>query len=176
LTDNAEGAARGVAHLLDAGHRRIAYLGDSEHIFTARERKRGYLDTLRARGIAPDARLIVEGLGDEWIAAEAVRSLLALDEPPTAIFGAQNLITIGAITALRAAGLSSRVALVGFDDVPMGALLEPAVTVIAQDPAAIGSIAARRIFERLDGLEEPARDFIVPTRLIERGSGELRPA
>ncbi|WP_291039912.1 LacI family DNA-binding transcriptional regulator [Herbiconiux sp.] len=175
LTDNAEGAARAVEHLLRVGHRRIAYLGDSTDIFTARERKRGYLDTLRHGGIAPDPRLIVDGLGDETLAAEAVASLLALDDPPTAIFGAQNLITIGAIMALRAAGASARVALVGFDDVPMAALLEPAVTVIAQDPASIGAIAARLVFERLDGFDEPARDFIVPTRLIVRGSGEIAP-
>lgn len=176
LTDNLDGAARATRHLLDAGHRRIAFLGDSEEIYTVKERRRGYLDALRAAGIAPDPRLVIENLGDEVQAESAVRSLLALDDPPTAIFSAQNLITIGAITALRAHGVSDRVALVGFDDVPMASLLSPAVTVIAQDPSAIGALAARRIFERLDGETEAARDFVVPTRLIERGSGEIRPA
>ena len=176
LTDNLDGAARATRHLLDAGHRRIAFLGDSEEIYTVKERRRGYLDALRDAGIAPDPRLVIENLGDEVQAESAVRSLLALDDPPTAIFSAQNLITIGAITALRAHGASDRVALVGFDDVPMASLLSPAVTVIAQDPSAIGALAARRIFERLDGETEAARDFVVPTRLIERGSGEIRPA
>ena len=176
LTDNLDGAARATRHLLDAGHRRIAFLGDSEEIYTVKERRRGYLDALRDAGIAPDPRLVIENLGDEVQAESAVRSLLALDDPPTAIFSAQNLITIGAITALRAHGASNRVALVGFDDVPMASLLSPAVTVIAQDPSAIGALAARRIFERLDGETEAARDFVVPTRLIERGSGEIRPA
>jgi LacI family transcriptional regulator len=176
LTDNLDGAARATRHLLDAGHRRIAFLGDSEEIYTVKERRRGYLDALRDAGIAPDPRLVIENLGDEVQAESAVRSLLAPDDPPTAIFSAQNLITIGAITALRAHGVSDRVALVGFDDVPMASLLSPAVTVIAQDPSAIGALAARRIFERLDGETEAARDFVVPTRLIERGSGEIRPA
>jgi LacI family transcriptional regulator len=176
LADNLDGAARATRHLLGAGHRRIAFLGDREHIYTAKERKRGYLEALRLTGEAPDPRLVIENLGEEEQAAAAVNRLLALDEPPTAIFGAQNLITIGAITALRAHGLSERVALVGFDDVPMASLLSPAVTVVAQDPSAIGAIAARQIFDRLDGNSEPARDFIVPTRLIERGSGEIRPA
>jgi LacI family transcriptional regulator len=176
LTDNLDGAARATRHLLDAGHRRIAFLGDSEEIYTVKERRRGYLDALRDAGITPDPRLLIENLGDEVQAESAVRSLLALDDPPTAIFSAQNLITIGAITALRAHGASNRVALVGFDDVPMASLLSPAVTVIAQDPSAIGALAARRIFERLDGETEAARDFVVPTRLIERGSGEIRPA
>ncbi|MCS5718484.1 LacI family transcriptional regulator [Herbiconiux sp. CPCC 205763] len=176
LTDNLEGAARATRHLLAGGHRRIAFLGDSEEIYTAKERKRGYLDALRLEGVVPDPRLVIENLGEEAHAELAVNELLALDDPPTAIFSAQNLITIGAITALRAQGSSHRVALVGFDDVPMASLLSPAVTVVAQDPSAIGAIAARRIFERLDGESEPARDFIVPTRLIERGSGEIRPA
>jgi len=175
LTENAEGAAGAVEHLLAGGHRRIAYLGDDENIFTARERKRGYVDAMRARGVAIDDRLIVDNLDDEAKAAAAVARLLTLAEPPTAIFSAQNLITIGVITALRSAGESARIALVGFDDVPMAALLEPAVTVVAQDPASIGAIAARRIFDRLDGLDEPAREFIVPTRLIVRGSGEITP-
>jgi len=175
LTENAEGAAGAVEHLLAGGHRRIAYLGDDENIFTARERKRGYLAAMRGRGAAIDDRLIVDNLDDEAKAAAAVARLLTLAERPTAIFSAQNLITIGVITALRSAGESARIALVGFDDVPMAALLEPAVTVVAQDPASIGAIAARRIFDRLDGLDEPAREFIVPTRLIVRGSGEITP-
>jgi len=175
LTENAEGAAGAVEHLLAGGHRRIAYLGDDENIFTARERKRGYVDAMRGRGAAIDDRLIVDNLDDEAKAAAAVARLLTLAEPPTAIFSAQNLITIGVITALRSVGESARIALVGFDDVPMAALLEPAVTVVAQDPASIGAIAARRIFDRLDGLDEPAREFIVPTRLIVRGSGEITP-
>jgi len=175
LTENAEGAAGAVEHLLAGGHRRIAYLGDDENIFTARERKRGYLAAMRGRGAAIDDRLIVDNLDDEAKAAAAVARLLTLAEPPTAIFSAQNLITIGVITALRSAGESARIALVGFDDVPMAALLEPAVTVVAQDPASIGAIAARRVFDRLDGLDEPAREFIVPTRLIVRGSGEITP-
>ena len=176
ITENAEGAAGAVEHLLAVGHRRIAYLGDDEKIFTARERKRGYLDTLRRHGVAPDERIIVDNLDDEGKASDAVARLLALDDPPTAIFSAQNLITLGVITSLRSAGASTRVALVGFDDVPMAALLEPAITVVAQDPSSIGEIAARRVFERLDGLDEPARDFVVPTRLVVRGSGEIPPA
>lgn len=175
LTDNLDGAARATRHLLGAGHRRIAFLGDSEDIYTAKERKRGYLEALRLEGVAPDAELVIENLGEEVQAEAAVNRLLALADPPTAIFSAQNLITIGVITALRAHGASERVALVGFDDVPMASLLSPAVTVIAQDPTAIGAIAARQIFARLDGNAEPAQDFIVPTRLIERGSGEIRP-
>ncbi|CAD6010117.1 LacI family DNA-binding transcriptional regulator [Agreia sp. COWG] len=174
LTNNAESAASAVGHLAEHGHTRIAYLGDNEEIFTAKERKRGYLEALRRRGITPDERLITDGLTDDAKTAVAVSDMLALDDPPTAIFSAQNLITIAVIVALRRVGLEHQIALVGFDDIPMADLLSPAVTVVAQDPSAMGRIAARRIFERLDGNTGPARDFVVPSRLIQRGSGEIR--
>ena len=175
LADNAEGAERAVAHLMAHGHTRVAYLGDTAEIFTARERRRGYFDALHRGGLEPDARLVVEGLSDESRAAEAVSRLLELDDPPTAVFSAQNLITIGVITELRRRGLAERVALVGFDDVPMADLLNPAVTVVAQNPTEMGRTAARRVFERLDGDDAAPRDFVVPTSLIVRGSGEITP-
>jgi LacI family transcriptional regulator len=67
------------------------------------------------------------------------------------------------------------VALVGFDDFPLADLLEPAVTVVAQDPAAMGTLAAQRLFARIDGDTGPTTTMVVPTRLVPRGSGELPP-
>ena len=108
-------------------------------------------------------------------AQAAAPALLSLPDPPTALFTAQNLITIGAVRALRRLGLHRRVALVGFDDFPLADLLEPAVTVIAQDPAAMGRAAARALFARIEGHDEEPREISIPTMLIPRGSGELRP-
>jgi LacI family transcriptional regulator len=104
-----------------------------------------------------------------------VRDLFALAEPPTALFTAQNLITTAALHTLRTLGLRDSVAVVGFDDFELADLLEPAVTVIAQDVAALGRTAAELLFARLDGDAAPYRRVIVPTRLIERGSGEIAP-
>ena len=67
-------------------------------------------------------------------------------------------------------------ALVGFDDFPLADLLEPAVTVVAQDPITMGRTAARALFERIDGVAGPPREFWIPTTLIRRGSGEIPPA
>ena len=67
-------------------------------------------------------------------------------------------------------------ALVGFDDFPLASLLRPAVTVVAQDPAAIGREAAEILFARLAGDTSPTATRIVPTMLIQRGSGEIRPS
>ena len=78
------------------------------------------------------------------------QDLLSLDEPPTAIFAAQNLVTIGVVRGLRSARKHHDIALVGFDDVPMSDLLDPTITVLARDPTAIGRQAATALFARLD--------------------------
>jgi LacI family transcriptional regulator, galactose operon repressor len=104
-----------------------------------------------------------------------VTELMSDRNPPTAIFTGQNLITIGAFRALRRLGLHKRVALIGFDDILLADLLEPGITVIAQDPAAIGRVAAEVLFRRLDGDRSPSQQHIVLTRMVERGSGEIAP-
>jgi LacI family transcriptional regulator len=105
----------------------------------------------------------------------AATELLQLSHPPTALFAGQNLITIGAFRALRRMGLHRRVALIGFDDILLADLLEPGITVIAQDPTAIGRAAAQVLFRRLDGDRAPSEHQIVLTKLIARGSGEIAP-
>lgn len=175
LSPNLEGAAEGVAHLLAHGHRRIAYLGDLARIATARMRREGYEQALRRSGIEPDPALMVEGLHTADLAEAATAAILEAPDPPTAIFAGQNLITIGAIRALRARSLQHEIALVGFDEVVLGDLLDPALTVVAQDPAAIGRLAAELLFDRMDGDVEPFQRLEVPTVLVPRGSGELPP-
>jgi LacI family transcriptional regulator len=96
------------------------------------------------------------------------------DVAPTALFTSQNLVTIGAIHALRLNDLQHLVALVGFDDVELADMLDPGITVVAQDPYAIGRAAAELLFARLDGYAGPTQHRTIPTRLIIRGSGEIR--
>ncbi len=83
---------------------------------------------------------------------------------------------MGAVRAIHALGRRHEIAMVGFDDIPLADVVEPGVTVVAQDPHALGRSAAELLFSRLDGDEGPTRRIVVPTRLIVRGSGELRPA
>jgi len=175
VSDNAHGAALATRHLLERGHRRLAYLGDRATIQTARERRRGFLEELGRAGVATRDVPVVEDLHDEESARAATIALFDSPNPPTAIFSAQNLVTIGVIHGLRERGRHRDIAVVGFDDVPLGDLLEPGLTVIAQDPQQIGRVAAERVFARLDGDRSPAARTIVPTRLIERGSGEIPP-
>lgn len=175
VATNVAGAAEGVRHLASAGHRRIAFLGDRRTIRTAHQRHQGYLDGLTSAGIPVEESLIVHDLRDSAMADGAATSLLTRDDPPTALFTAQNLITIGAIRALRRLGLEHRVAMVGFDDFPLADLLHPGVTVVAQDAAAIGRTAATVLFRRLAGDRAEPAVHVVPTLLIRRGSGEIPP-
>lgn len=175
VATNRSGSAEGVRHLLAGGHRRIAFLGDRQSIWTAHERYRGYVDALSGAGLDVDPSIVVHDLTDTGVADGAVSTLLTRPNPPTALFTAQNLVTIGALRAMRRLGVEHRVALVGFDDFPLADLVRPGVTVVAQDPTAIGKLAASVLFSRLAGDASPTAVHVVPTTLIRRGSGEIPP-
>jgi LacI family transcriptional regulator len=173
--DNLGGAMAGVEHLLAHGHRRIAFLGDLLSIATAEQRLQGYTGALEAAGIRRDETLVRAGIRDPDAAMAAVHELLALEDPPTALFTSQNLSTIGAIRALRSVRLERRIALLGFDDVALADVLDPAISVVAQDPQALGRSAAELLFRRLDGDASPSVHEVLPVTLIARGSGEISP-
>jgi LacI family transcriptional regulator len=172
VSDNVGGAHEAVRHLIAGRHTRVAFLGNPSSIQPAADRFEGYCLALAESGITKDDDLVWTGLAAD--AERAVRSLL-LGPAPTALFTAQNLITIEAIRVLRDLGLHTKVALVGFDDFPLADLLEPAVTVVAQDPPAIGAKACELLFQRMDGDMSAPRIATIPTRLIRRGSGEIAP-
>ncbi len=176
VTDNAVGAATAASHLLAHGHRKLAYLGDRTEIQTARERRRGFIEELGRAGLATSAVPVREGLHDEESARLAALELLASDDPPTAIFSSQNLVTFGVMRALKELGASKRVALVGFDDFTLADMMEPGITVIAQHPERIGNLAAERLLARIDGDRIAPTTYTVPSELIVRGSGEIPPS
>lgn len=175
LIDNVAGSRAGVGHLIARGHRRIGYLGDLQSIATAKLRYRGYVEELSSHKLEVDTglvRLDVRGVGN---AESAVTELLSSVQPPTAIFTGQNVLTIGAYRALRKLKLQHSVALVGIDDFELADMLEPGITVMAQDPAAMGRAAAEILFRRLDGDTTASIHKVVPTRIVARGSGEIKP-
>lgn len=175
VTDNAEGAATAARHLIAHGHRKLAYLGDRSDIQTARERRRGFFEAIGNEGIPTSTIPGVDGLHDEESARLAALGLLTGEDPPTAIFSSQNLVTFGAMRALKELGLSHDIALVGFDDFMLADMVDPGVTVIAQHPDRMGAKAAERILARIDGDRQASQTYVVPSELIIRGSGEIRP-
>lgn len=173
LCDNAAGARSAVGHLVGHGHRRIGFVGNDDSVYTAQQRFRGYRTALEDGSIGYDDRLVRRGPRDVDQAQAAVTDLLAADPALTAVFAANNRMAIGALRALReqAPGLG----LVGFDDFELADAVEPAVTVMAQDPYAMGEQAARLLFSRLSGEDRPPRTVTLPPRLVVRGSGEVPP-
>jgi LacI family transcriptional regulator len=175
LSDNRGGAVEAVRHLLAHGHTRIGFLGDLLSISTAEERLRGYRQALQSAGIHVDDALIRTGLRHPDAAAGAVGELLALADPPTALFTGQNLLTIGGVRALRAAGVERKIAVIGFDDISLADMVDPAISVVAQNPHGLGRAAAQLLFRRLDGDTSPPVHDVLPVELIARGSGEIGP-
>lgn len=173
LLDNHGGACRGVAHLITQGHRRIGLIADDVDIHTADERVRGYLDALGDAGVVVDDSLLRLGCRDVTAAQAAVGSLLDYRDPPTALFAINNRMSLGALRALHSR--HEDVALVGFDDLEFADMLRTPVTVVAHDPYLMGRMAADVMFERLRGDDGPPRRIVLPTRLLIRGSGEVRP-
>jgi LacI family transcriptional regulator len=101
--------------------------------------------------------------------------MMGLDDAPTAIFACRNILSIGAIRALRELGLSHEVALVGFDDFPLADLMTPSLTVIRQNVREIGRRAAELLFSRIEGDTSPPRRILSVPTLVVRGSGEIPP-
>ena len=157
--------------MLARGHRRIGYVGRDPSIYTSRGRYAGYVEALSAAGIEVDPVLVRREGATRSSARTQVEELLGLDDPPTALFTAQDLITMTAVSVLQRRGLSESVALVGFDDFELADLLQPGVTVVAQDPRRIGALAAELALDATG-----SGVHLVPTQLIERGSGEISSA
>ncbi|MGQ7297542.1 LacI family DNA-binding transcriptional regulator [Quadrisphaera sp. KR29] len=172
--DNAAGTRAAVEHLLERGHRRIAYLGDLPHIATARERHEGFAQALAAAGVddRPPAQL---GVRDEVQARAAVLRLLEDPHPPTALVTGRNVLTTGALRALRERGAEHAVALVGFDDLTLFEMVDPGVSAVQQDVRTLGSTAADLLVARLRGHDGPPEHVVLQPRLVVRSSSSVPP-
>ena len=149
--DNIAAARLAVEFLIDKGHRRIGMLSSKEG--PARFRQRGYQEAILDSEIPLDADLIATGSYNEDGGYQAMKELLRLDPLPTAVFAANDVMAMGAMLAIRGAGLlvPADVAVVGFDDIPSAKLVYPALTTIRQFQHRMGQHAAEMLLERLQG-------------------------
>jgi LacI family transcriptional regulator len=173
VSDNRDSTRRAITHLHQQGHRRIAFLGGDPNVWTASERIAGYHDAARHLGIEPH---VVTHVGRSDLAEHATRRLLAERPTPTAIFAAQDRITTGAIVELHASRRQHDIALFGFDELPFAEQLEPSISVIAQDPYAMGRRAAALLLERTAHPDLPPRFEVLPVEMRHRRSGDLPPS
>ncbi|MGW4462644.1 LacI family DNA-binding transcriptional regulator [Micromonospora sp. NPDC004704] len=172
LSDNAGGIGLAFRHLVQHGHQRIAYIGDHERIFTGRERAAAFRACVTAHGGPLDGMVHPGALEPARIAA-ALETALDGPAPATALITGNATATVEVLRRLGAD--AGRLALVGFDDFLLADLLRPALTVVAQDSAAIGRTAIELLLARSADPSRPVQSVTVPVELIPRGSGELRP-
>ncbi|WP_420369459.1 LacI family DNA-binding transcriptional regulator [Curtobacterium sp. L1-20] len=155
LIDDVHGARDATSLMLDDGHRRIAFLGNKVTVSTGQRRLAGFRSAFDAHGVAPDESLVVLGLQDAATAEGAMRDLLARPEPPTAVFAANNRISVGAIRAIAKALTDGRIdsppRLSAFDSFDFADMAPFPLSVIDHDPAELGRVAARMLLSRLDG-------------------------
>ncbi|MFD0672619.1 LacI family DNA-binding transcriptional regulator [Cohnella sp. GCM10027633] len=171
-SDNEAGVREAVRYLTGLRHRRIAFLSGIENTYVSRHRLQGYRAGLAEAGIAFDASYVVGSDFEKAGGYAAMRRLLALPERdrPTAVICSSDTGAVGAIQAIREAGLSvpGDISVVGFDDIDLASHVHPALTTVRQDTIAIG----RQAIELLDGLitdeEKQPPEAIVPTRLVVR--------
>ena len=173
VSDCREGAYEAVKHLVNYGHRRIAFLGESTAHAPAPLRYDGYVQALHEAELRLDPSIVKRDADTEDVAAAECEKLLAQHNPPTAFFTAHNRATLGALKAFADLGCERSVALIGFDDFPLFDRLRPGVSVVAQDPRGLGEIGARVLFQRIGGESSPVAQHVVKTRLVARGSGEI---
>lgn len=173
LGDSVGGARQLVEHLVSLGHRRIGFIVESDEVSTARDRRRGYESALADAGIPIDPTLVTNATVDPSGGYEGMRRLLELEDPPTAVFTVNNLVALGAIEAVRAAGLEvpDDVALVCFDDIEYASRLYPFLTVMEQPAEAFGTLGTQLLLDRIAGRSpERPRVVVLPAEFVMRKS------
>ncbi|MEU3936444.1 LacI family DNA-binding transcriptional regulator [Streptomyces sp. NPDC029044] len=179
--DDVAGALHGTRHLLNLGHRRIAYVrteGACGFSFSSQERLVGYRQALAEAGLPLDDDLVVATpSGDKRGAAEAVGRLLGLREPPTAVFAEQDEVAVAVIWTLRATHIEvpGQMSVVGFDDQPVAQWFD--LTTVAQSPALIGREAGGLALSLIDDPgADRERHLVLPTHVIPRTTTAPPPA
>lgn len=172
-SDSEQGAYALTQHLIDLGHRRIAMLSGPQDVSTAQERVQGYRRALEEAGIPVEESWILRGAYTVASGYESARDLLAQAEPPTAFLGANNFIALGAMRAIREAGLGipEDISLACVDDIPDWLVGEPFLTVAAQSPYDLGRRATERLLHQIREPEaHTPQEILLPTELIVRRS------
>jgi DNA-binding LacI/PurR family transcriptional regulator len=172
LADNFKGAFLAVQHLTQLGHKRIGVVSGPLHLTSARERYTGYLQAMSDAQLAVETSLTRFGDYRQASGYTLTRELLETPDPPSALFIANNQMTIGAMNAIHDGGwiIPDDVAVIGFDDLPWAVSLNPPLTTVAQPTFEIGTGAADLLMVRIANPDRPSRTLVFETRLVVRES------
>ncbi len=169
---NWAGGRTATQHLLDLGHRRIAWVGGPETSTASTERFHGYSAALASAGLPVDRRLVREGPFSLEAGRAHGRSLLRLFDPPTGVVCGDDEIAVGVLAAAREAGVPvpERLSVVGFDDTPQAVWTTPGLTSVHQPLAGMGRMAVETVLAMADGVEPASRQVQLVTTLTVRES------
>jgi DNA-binding LacI/PurR family transcriptional regulator len=170
--DNELGAYKGVKHLIENGHRKIACIAGSADSFPSRERRRGYEEALTEAGLEVDETLVLSYGWSYESGYWAMQELLKRKGEFSAVYAASDLLALGAISALKDASLNypDDISIVGFDDIDIARQIKPSLTTLQIDKKNMGEVAVNLLFERLTGKRDYPLRVSLPTRLIKRKS------
>lgn len=168
LIKNSDAAYMAVSRLVEQGHRRIATITGPKSVYTAKERQVGYLRALNDFGIPYDDSLFISGQNTFATGYRGLEALMALPEPPTAIFSTNYDITMGLVTATRERGyrIPEDLAIFGFDCADVCAMMKPPLPVVHQPEAEMGRLAAQYLIDRLSGHSGPSRVTLLDCKIL----------
>jgi LacI family transcriptional regulator len=174
--DSYRGARTMVRHLVGRGHRRIAHITGPEVNFDSSERLRGFVDEMTARGLEP---IVLRGDFSEKSGHEAGRQLCGPGQRPDAVFAANDVMAVGCLLAFREAGLHvpSDVALAGFDDIPIAALVSPSLTTMRVRIAELGRSALTHLLQSIESPKKTRRvaQAMQPELVVRESCGAEQP-
>ncbi len=176
MIENVEGALAAANHLIELGHRRIAYLGDQFGYQSDTERFAGYRQALDHAGIAFLPQLVVHGTGKPEQAMQAMESLLALPSPPTAVCCYNDMSALGAMRTIRLHGLRipEDISLVGFDDLFLASYTQPPLTTVRQPMRQMGILAMESLFKLMSGQGSAIRVKVASELIIRESTSRVK--
>lgn len=172
ITDNAQGGWLATGHLLSLGHRRIACLSGPHDLTPSAERVTGYRQALEAAEVFVDERLVLRGDFNYESGYKSMTELLALEEPPSAVFACNDLMAMGAMAAAVESGcrVPADLSVVGFDDIKLASYTIPTLTTVRQPKYEMGAIATRMLLEHMRQDDLTPQRQILGTELVVRKS------
>lgn len=172
MSENRDGAAQAVRHLHGLGHTRIATIAGPPWTRPGLDRLEGYREEMGRLGVEVRDEYVIEGDFYDESGYRTTRQLLELAEPPTAVFAASDLMAAGALRAANELGVRvpEDLAVVGFDDITVAALIQPALTTIRQDMHSIGEAAAEGLGRMIDDPDAAPVQQLAPVHLVVRSS------
>lgn len=172
LADNLQGGYQATEYLIQLGHRCIGCITGPPDLSISSQRVSGYRQALERYGIPLYDELVVIGDFRYHEGYRVTRQLLALNEPPTAIFACNDIMAVGAICAAKDKGLGvpEGIAIIGFDDIALASFISPRLTTVAQPKHEMGAIAVELLAERINDKSRPLTKRLLPTQLVVRES------